>query len=91
VASFADNRFDRCDLLQRNVIHHGKSFPRGMRFSEHLDGDGETIFKHACKMGLEGIVSKRRDFPYRSGRCKSWVKLKNPGSAAVLRIQDGSW
>ena len=63
----------------------------GMRFSEHLDGDGETIFEHACKMGLEGIVSKRRDFPYRSGRCKSWVKMKNPGSAAVLRIQDGSW
>ena len=37
---------------------------QGMRFSEHLDGDGETIFQHACKMGLEGIVSKRRDFPY---------------------------
>ena len=64
---------------------------RGMRFSEHLDGDGETIFKHACKMGLEGIVSKRRDFPYRSGRCKSWVKIKNPDSAAVMRVQDGSW
>ena len=46
---------------------------QGMRFSEHIDGDGETIFEHACKMGLEGIVSKRRDFPYRSGRCKSWV------------------
>jgi bifunctional non-homologous end joining protein LigD len=64
---------------------------QGMRFSEHLDGDGASIFKHACKMGLEGIVSKRRDFLYRSGRCKSWVKLKNPTSAAVLRIQDGSW
>jgi bifunctional non-homologous end joining protein LigD len=64
---------------------------QGMRLSEHLDGDGETIFKHACKMGLEGIVSKRRDFPYRSGRTKSWMKIKNPGSAAALRIQDGSW
>ena len=64
---------------------------QGMRFSGHLDGDGETIFQHACRMGLEGIVSKRRDFPYRSGRTKSWVKIKNPGSAAVLRIQDGSW
>ena len=64
---------------------------QGMRFSEHLDGDGETIFEHACKMGLEGIVSKRRDFPYRSGRCKSWVKVKNQNSPAVLRIQDGSW
>jgi bifunctional non-homologous end joining protein LigD len=42
-------------------------------------------------MGLKGIVSKRRDFPYRSGRCKSWVKVKNPNSPAVLRIQDGSW
>jgi ATP-dependent DNA ligase len=60
-----------------------------MRFSEHLDGDGETIFEQACKMGLEGIVSKRRDLPYRSGRCKSWVKVKNPASAAALRIQDG--
>ena len=62
-----------------------------MRFSEHLDEDGETIFQHACKMGLEGIVSKRRDFPYRSGRCKSWVKVKNPNSPAMLRIRDGSW
>ena len=42
-------------------------------------------------MGLEGIVSKRRDFAYRSGRSKCWVKVKNPNSAAVLRIQDGSW
>jgi bifunctional non-homologous end joining protein LigD len=63
----------------------------GMRFSEHIAEDGEIIFDHACKMGLEGIVSKRRDFPYRSGRCQSWVKVKNPQSAAVLRIQDGSW
>ena len=58
---------------------------QGMRFSEHMDGDGETIFNHACKMGLEDIVLKRRDFPYRSGRCKSSVKI-NPGLAAVLRI-----
>jgi ATP-dependent DNA ligase len=35
----------------------------GIRFSEHLDGDGATIFEHACKLGLEGIVSKRRDLP----------------------------
>jgi bifunctional non-homologous end joining protein LigD len=62
-----------------------------MRFSEHLDGDGESIFEQACKMGLEGIVSKRRNFPYRSGLTKSWVKVKNPASAAVMRIQDGTW
>ncbi len=40
----------------------------GVRFSEHLAADGPTIFAHACRMGLEGIVSKRRDSPYRSGR-----------------------
>jgi bifunctional non-homologous end joining protein LigD len=47
---------------------------RGVRLSEHLDGaDGETVFHHACRMGLEGIVAKRRDRPYRSGRCADWV------------------
>jgi ATP-dependent DNA ligase len=58
----------------------------GVRYTEHLNGDGEIIFKHACKLGLEGIVSKRRDFPYRSGRTTSWLKIKNPASAAMLRI-----
>jgi len=63
----------------------------GIYFSEHLDDDGELVFEHACRMGLEGIVSKRRDFPYRSGRSKCWIKLKNPDSPAMLRIQDGTW
>jgi bifunctional non-homologous end joining protein LigD len=41
---------------------------KALRFSEHLDGDGDAIFRHACALGLEGIVSKRRDARYRSGR-----------------------
>jgi bifunctional non-homologous end joining protein LigD len=40
----------------------------GIRFNEHMEGDGETVFRHACKFGLEGIVSKRKDSLYRSGR-----------------------
>ena len=40
-------------------------------------------------MGLEGIVSKRLDSRYRSGRCKSWVKVKNPKAPSVLRVRDG--
>src|SRR5262245_17284010 len=40
----------------------------GLRFNEHMEGDGPTVFAHACKMGLEGIVSKRKDSMYRSGR-----------------------
>ncbi len=51
---------------------------KALRFSEHLEGDGEAIFRHACALGLEGIVSKRRDARYRSGRNWTWLKIKNP-------------
>ncbi len=58
----------------------------GIRLSEHLDGgDGATVFRHACAMGLEGIVAKRRDRPYRSGRCADWIKIKNPDAPAAMR------
>jgi hypothetical protein len=40
--------------------------------------DGATGFEHACKLGLEGIVSKRRDAPYRSGRSGTWLKGEEP-------------
>jgi ATP-dependent DNA ligase len=46
------------------------------------------MFEHACKLGLEGVVSERRDAPYRSGRSRAWLKVKNPespASAAVAR------
>jgi bifunctional non-homologous end joining protein LigD len=50
-----------------------------LRPVEHLDGDdGEAMFRHACRLGLEGIVSKRRESRYKSGRCPAWVKVKNP-------------
>lgn len=62
----------------------------GIAFNEHLDSDGAAIFKHACKLGLEGIVSKRRDMRYRSGRSKSWLKIKSPKSPAMLRVEDGT-
>jgi bifunctional non-homologous end joining protein LigD len=40
----------------------------GIRLNEHMEGDGPTVFVHACKLGFEGIVSKRLGSPYRSGR-----------------------
>ena len=72
--------------LQRLVIES-----HGIRFSEHIEGDGAIVFAHACKLGLEGIVSKRHDFPYRSGRSKYWVKVRNPASAAMLRYEEGTF
>jgi ATP-dependent DNA ligase len=53
-----------------------------------LDGDGETIFRHACGFGAEGIVAKRRDRPYRSGRSADWLKIKNPLAPAATRVMD---
>ncbi|MBS7540470.1 DNA ligase D [Ancylobacter lacus] len=47
-----------------------------LRYSEHFDEDGATMLRHACRLSLEGVVSKRRDEPYRSGRGKGWVKSK---------------
>jgi bifunctional non-homologous end joining protein LigD len=63
----------------------------GIRFNEHLESDGETVFRHACKLGLEGIVSKRRDSPYRSGRSPDWLKMKNPACAVVRREAEEDW
>jgi bifunctional non-homologous end joining protein LigD len=44
-----------------------------------------------AELGLEGIVSERRDFPYRSGRTKSWIKVKNPNSPAARRVEEGTF
>jgi bifunctional non-homologous end joining protein LigD len=45
----------------------------------------------ACKLGLEGIVSKRLGSPYRSGRSRHWVKSKNPAAPAVKREAEEDW
>jgi bifunctional non-homologous end joining protein LigD len=63
----------------------------GLRFNEHLEGDGPTVFAHACKMGLEGIVSKRKDSAYRSGRSPDWLKMKNVDAPAVKREAEEDW
>jgi len=63
----------------------------GIRFNEHLEGDGPTIFAHACKLGLEGIVSKRKNSPYRLGRSPHRLKMKNPAAPAVKREAEEDW
>ncbi|RWB75870.1 MAG: DNA ligase D [Mesorhizobium sp.] len=47
-----------------------------LTYAEHLEVTGKDVFDHACRMGLEGIVSKRADAPYRSGIQTSWLKVK---------------
>jgi bifunctional non-homologous end joining protein LigD len=72
----------------RRLLRNHKS---GIVYNEHLEGDGAAIFEQACLMGLEGTVAKRRDMAYRSGRVKSWLKIKNPKSPAMLRIEEGTF
>ncbi|MEY9638692.1 bifunctional non-homologous end joining protein LigD [Bradyrhizobium japonicum] len=49
---------------------------------------GPDLFRHACIMGLEGMVSKQADRAYREGRCDHWIKNKNPKHPAYRRVQD---
>jgi ATP-dependent DNA ligase len=63
----------------------------GIVLSDHTDDDGATIFRHACRMGLEGIISKRLSAPYRSGPSRDWLKIKNPESPAMIRAREAEW
>lgn len=47
-----------------------------LRFSDHIAGDAQAMIRHACRLGLEGIIVKRRDEPYHSGRGEDWLKVK---------------
>jgi hypothetical protein len=60
----------------------------GVAYSKHIEGDGAVAFERACEMGLEGIVSKRRNSRYISGRTEAWLKIKNPNAPGVTRFQD---
>jgi len=61
----------------------------GLRRNEH--DDGELVFRHACNLGLEGIVSKRLGSRYRSGRSPDWLKMKNPAAPAMKREAEEDW
>jgi bifunctional non-homologous end joining protein LigD len=63
----------------------------GLQLSECLDRPGDIVFEHACKLGYEGIVSKRRGSRYESGRSSHWLKVKNPNHPAVLRLLEEDW
>jgi ATP-dependent DNA ligase len=63
----------------------------GIPLNEHVTGDGPTVFEHTCRLGAEGIVSKRLDGTYRSGPCAVWIKVRNPASIAVQRERSEKW
>jgi|PersoiStandDraft_1058852.scaffolds.fasta_scaffold06212_2 bifunctional non-homologous end joining protein LigD len=60
--------------LLRDLL--GKVKKSAVRYSDHVNGEGLAVFQEACNLRLEGIVSKRRDAPYKGGRTKTWLKVK---------------
>ncbi len=65
---------DRKEALRR-LIESG-SAGNSIRYSDHVDASGEEVFRQASQLGLEGVVSKQKSRPYRSGRSAEWVKSK---------------
>jgi len=86
-----DLRRDPLKVRKATLANILASADRGIWFNDHIEEDGPTVFAHACKLGLEGIVSKRKDSPYRSGRSLDWLKSKNPNTPAVKREEEEDW
>ena len=80
----------RKDLLA-TLLRQVRPSHTGITLNEHYEGDGSIIYKHACRFGCEGIVSKRLGSPYRSGRSDHWLKVKNPAAPAVRREAEEDW
>jgi bifunctional non-homologous end joining protein LigD len=68
----------RCRLDDRKEALRGvlANAPEQIVFVDRFEENGQLVFEQACRFGLEGIVSKRRDAPYRSGEQATWIKIK---------------
>jgi bifunctional non-homologous end joining protein LigD len=91
-------RLDGDDLRRSPLVERKKALRRVLRRSdaalqyvEHVEGDGDEMFDVACKLGLEGIVCKKLDAPYKSGPFRGWIKVKNPAAPAYLRMIDATF
>jgi bifunctional non-homologous end joining protein LigD len=63
----------------------------GLQFNEHITVQSDIVLRHACNLGLEGIVSKKPGSYYVSGRSRDWLKFKNPSHPAVQREFEEDW
>jgi ATP-dependent DNA ligase len=80
-----DLRREPIEVRKATLASVLRSCRAGLQFNQHLEHPGDIVFRHACKMGLEGIVSKRLGSRYVSGRSRDWLKFKNPSHPAVQR------
>jgi bifunctional non-homologous end joining protein LigD len=76
-------------LRKNNLARLLARRPDGIFASDFEQGEiGPELFRHACKLGLEGMVSKRRESRYRAGRSPDWIKVKNRQHPALHRVRD---
>lgn len=61
---------------RKNVLHEAVAFGDPLRYSDHLEEDGELAFRAACERGWEGLIAKRAASPYTPGRSRDWLKFK---------------
>jgi bifunctional non-homologous end joining protein LigD len=79
-------------MRNRRFLDRKAALARLLRNSKAgITEDGPTVFAHACRLGAEGIVSKKVDGTYRSGPCRVWIKVRNPASIAVQRERSEKW
>jgi ATP-dependent DNA ligase len=86
-----DLRREPIEIRKRELAKLLRHAKPGLQLNEHIAEPGDVVFKHACQLGLEGIVSKRLGSRYRSGRCRDWLKFKNPNAPAVKRETEEDW
>ena len=76
-------------MRKTNLAHLLARRPDGIFVAPFEQGEiGPDLFRAACNMGLEGLVSKRSDRPYQAGRSKHWIKVKNRSHPAQSRVMD---
>jgi len=61
---------------RKPILRKLLAFTGPLRFTEHIDTDGEAYYRQACASGWEGVIAKRADAPYRAGRTRDWLKFK---------------
>jgi bifunctional non-homologous end joining protein LigD len=76
---------------KRELARLLKKAPSHTVVNEHFDADGGTVYREACRLGCEGIVSKKLGSPYRSGQSDTWLKIKNPKAPAATRVWEEDW
>jgi ATP-dependent DNA ligase len=86
-----DLRREPIEVRKRQLATLLRGTRLGLQLNEHIAESGDVVFRHACKLGFEGIVSKRLGSRYTSRRTRNWLKMKNPAAPAVKREAEEDW